>query len=252
VVMDDGTTRPIADIRAGDRVLAADPVTGDRGVRTVTHVWKHHDVLVDLETSDGAVVSTTHDHPFWNATDNQWQPAIALDPGDRLRTSAGTPLRVDGLDLTTADAGVAYNLTVADLHTYYVGIGDHTALVHNTCFTSRGVEAEKHVGQQMKSMAIKAEDAWKAYHGDLYKAETSKGPVWVRRLGGRYDKDGVTVFVSGPTDGKVLGIGRVELSPRWKRQAWEPPLSRSDMGGRRPPRWSTRFEPPAPNEHSPN
>jgi hypothetical protein len=51
VVMADGTTEPIADIKAGDKVLVADPETGERGARVVTHVWKHDDTLVGA--SDG-------------------------------------------------------------------------------------------------------------------------------------------------------------------------------------------------------
>jgi RHS repeat-associated protein len=77
VVMADGSRKPIAEVEVGDRVLAADPQTGERGARTVTHVWKHADTLVELETADGATVTTTEDHPFWNATDQQWQPAYA-------------------------------------------------------------------------------------------------------------------------------------------------------------------------------
>jgi hypothetical protein len=78
-------------------------------------------------------VTTTEDHPFWNATDQQWQPAATLDTGDQLVTATGTLLTIDGLETTTADTGIAYNLTVADLHTCHVQIGGEAALVHNSC-----------------------------------------------------------------------------------------------------------------------
>jgi pyocin large subunit-like protein len=42
-------------------------------------------------------------------------------------------LPVQGIDWATQTGGVAYNLTVADLHTYFVVVSDAEVLVHNTC-----------------------------------------------------------------------------------------------------------------------
>jgi hypothetical protein len=221
VVLADGTTKPIADVRVGDRVLAADPETGDRGVRNITHVWRHEDVLVDLETSDGAVVSTTEDHPFWNATDRQWQPAVALDPGDRLLTTTGTPLTVDGLDLATADAGVAYNLTVADLHTYYVGVGDHTALVHNTCWADAGISTTKHFRQQMAARKVNPEHALHTFkHGDTYWDKDTWSFI-------RYDRKSKLAVAIDPHDLAPRTVFRGPVKPRWvryKSEELKPPV----------------------------
>ena len=131
VLMADGTTKPISKIEIGDRVLAEDPETGERGPRKVTHLWVHNDTLVDLEVGN-AVVSTTEDHPFWNATDTEWQRADVLDVGDQVLSADGRVLLVGGIDLSTAASGSAYNLTVDDIHTYFIQIGDGEALVHNT------------------------------------------------------------------------------------------------------------------------
>jgi hypothetical protein len=222
VVLADGTTKPIADVRVGDRVLAEDPVTGDRGARSVTHVWRHDDVLLDLETSDRSVVSTTEDHPFWNATDQQWQPAIALDPGDRLLTSAGTFLTVGSLDLTTADAGDAYNLTVADLHTYYVGIGEHTALVHNdlTCWFDAGIPTSKHFRQQMAERRINPRHALNTYMtGRLYWDPKNKSFI-------RHDREsGIWVAVDKATDGTPMTAYRGPVKAHWEPRRWKPPRS---------------------------
>jgi len=130
VLMAGGTLTPIADVKVGDWVLAADPETGERGARQVTHLWIHEDTLVDLvvETS---TVTTTEDHPFWNHTDQQWQDAQNLDIGDQLLTADGELLTVNGLDHASAYIGTAYNLTVNDIHTYYVQVGDTETLVHN-------------------------------------------------------------------------------------------------------------------------
>ncbi|NUO55589.1 MAG: RHS repeat protein, partial [Hamadaea sp.] len=89
VMMADGTTKPIEDVRVGDQVLAADPRTAGSSAGTVIATWVHGDELVDLQIGrlDGsgkATVTTTDDHLFWNETDRQWEPASAIDPGDRL------------------------------------------------------------------------------------------------------------------------------------------------------------------------
>jgi hypothetical protein len=120
--MADGTKKAIADVRVGDYVLAEDPETGERGPRRVTHLWEHEDTVVDLEI-DGDLVTTTEDHPFWNATDSGWQQAQDLDAGELVRTADGQLVQVGGIRLRTARATVAFNLTVDGIHTYFVGVG---------------------------------------------------------------------------------------------------------------------------------
>jgi RHS repeat-associated protein len=132
VLMGDGSAKPIKDIKVGDKVLATDPKTGKKSPRKVTHVWVHEDQLVDLNLSNGDHVTTTDDHPFWNETDSQWQEARQLSTDDRLLTSTPAVLRVKGLNWGTSRQGLAYNLTVADIHTYYVLAGKTPVLVHNT------------------------------------------------------------------------------------------------------------------------
>ncbi|MFV2022030.1 polymorphic toxin-type HINT domain-containing protein, partial [Micromonospora sp. LOL_023] len=131
VLMADGATKPIEDITVGDTVMATDPETGEEGPREVTHLWIHDDHLVNLTVASGNL-TTTEDHPFWNHTDQQWQRADALDPGDRLLAATGETPPVTGVDWTTTRHDTAYNLTVADIHTYYVLAGNTPVLVHNT------------------------------------------------------------------------------------------------------------------------
>jgi hypothetical protein len=78
---------------------------------------------VDLEIGDG-IVTTTEDHPFWNASDRAWQRADELDAGEIVLTADGDRVAVAGIDWATRTGGVAYILTVADLHTYFVAAGD--------------------------------------------------------------------------------------------------------------------------------
>lgn len=39
----------------------------------------------------------TANHPFWNATDREWQQARELDRGDRVLTASGRAIVVGGL-----------------------------------------------------------------------------------------------------------------------------------------------------------
>lgn len=132
VLMADGTRKPISKIKVGDKVRATDPETGETSAKTVTAVWVHEDSVIALDI-DGKRVTTTEDHPFWNDTDQQWQRADQFDPGDRVRAADGRTVPVNGLRLVTRHHATAYNLTVDDIHTYYVIAGDTPVLVHNEC-----------------------------------------------------------------------------------------------------------------------
>ncbi|MEV4562074.1 polymorphic toxin-type HINT domain-containing protein, partial [Kitasatospora sp. NPDC049285] len=146
VLLDDGETKPIGDIAIGDHVEAGDPTTGEHvGSREVTalHV-NHDDDLIDLtvSTPDGrsVVVHTTARHPFWDDTQKKWVPAGKLTNGDALETSANAHAYVRGVALVNGTADM-FNLTVADLHTYYVLAGTTPVLVHNincNLFTGEG------------------------------------------------------------------------------------------------------------------
>lgn len=113
ILLADGRHQRIADVKVGDKVLATDPQTGETTAKAVTALWIHQDDLIDLTVADGQV-TTTDDHPFWNATDKQWQNADQLDPGDLLRTADGGTTPVGSLLPATRHPDTAYNLTVAD------------------------------------------------------------------------------------------------------------------------------------------
>jgi hypothetical protein len=142
VLMADGTTKPISEIKEGDQVIAADPETGEKGPRTVTAVMVHDDTVLELATQDGGSITTTEDHPYYNVTDKQWERADRLDPGDSLYTSNGTIVRVGGLRLETRRLDVAYNLTVADTHTFFVLNRNTPVLVHNSCLDGINVYSD--------------------------------------------------------------------------------------------------------------
>ena len=100
------------------------------GPREVTHIWPHEDDLVEFTIGDDTV-TTTEDHPFWNATDHVWQGPQEFEPGDMVLTADGQLLATEGLVADSWTYGAAYNLTVDDLHTYFVGVDGADVLVHN-------------------------------------------------------------------------------------------------------------------------
>ncbi|MFD7865554.1 RHS repeat-associated core domain-containing protein [Streptomyces sp. NPDC059783] len=139
VLMADGTHKPIKDIEIGDKVQAADPDTDAVGVRTVTALIKGQgekklvDLVIDTDGSQGGKtgsITATDGHPFWVPDLRQWVDAGDLQPGQWLQTSAGTWVQVSRLQYRVESRAV-YNLTVDDLHTYYVLAGTTPVLVHN-------------------------------------------------------------------------------------------------------------------------
>lgn len=139
VLMADGTTKSIRDVDIGDKVLATDPKTGKTKVRTVTAEIKGKGpknlvkvtLAVDGKKSPKtASVTATDGHPFWVPELGKWLDATDLRSGQWLRTSAGTYVQVAAVERWTQRATV-HNLTVADLHTYYVVAGAASVLVHN-------------------------------------------------------------------------------------------------------------------------
>ncbi|WP_306321769.1 MULTISPECIES: polymorphic toxin-type HINT domain-containing protein [unclassified Streptomyces] len=140
VLMADGTTKRIEDVDIGDKVLAADPETGKTKTETVTaeikgtglkHLVK---VTIDVDGTKGtktASVKATDGHPFWVPELHTWISATDLKAGEWLRTSAGTKVQVTAVKRWTAQRATVHNLTVSDLHTYYVLAGGTPLLVHN-------------------------------------------------------------------------------------------------------------------------
>ncbi|MFJ9350933.1 ricin-type beta-trefoil lectin domain protein [Streptomyces sp. NPDC101237] len=137
VLMAGGKTKAIGKIKTGDKVEAADAGTGKhKGARTVQHVWINHDKdLLDVTIRDTnghtATLHTTANHPFWDDTAHTWVPAGDLHRGDALNTATNGHAYVVGTRTTPGTAN-RWNLTVQQLHTYYVVAGGTPILVHNT------------------------------------------------------------------------------------------------------------------------
>lgn len=138
--MADGKSEPIEEVRVGQQVLATAPGNSHTGARTVSRVivgdGEKHLVEVTVDTDGVAgnatgILTATGGHPFWVDNQYRWLDAKDLKKGDRLRTPAGELRDVVNTRAWTESHKV-YNLSVDDLHTYYVLAGDTPVLVHNT------------------------------------------------------------------------------------------------------------------------
>ncbi|MBB5868280.1 RHS repeat-associated protein [Allocatelliglobosispora scoriae] len=169
VLLADGSVKPIDDIAVGDQVLATNPETGESRPQPVRLL---HDNL-DTDLSDVTVVTatgvvtlhTTQAHPFWDDTDRSWVYAGSLRPGHRLRTPDGVVTVHEVLN--RAGAARMLNLTVANLHTYYVLAGNTPVLVHNSnCWSTTTENAGDLAGKYTPGQSTR-DPASQWYHEEL-------------------------------------------------------------------------------------
>ncbi|MFD3416338.1 polymorphic toxin-type HINT domain-containing protein [Streptomyces decoyicus] len=134
--MGDASTRTVEKVRPGEKVLATDPETGKTAPRKVTRLIvteddKHFNELTLTTPSGPRKLTATYEHPFWNPSQHRWLPANELTPGTTLLSNDGSTVRVQSNRPFDKHART-YNLTVDDLHTYYVMAGSTPVLVHNS------------------------------------------------------------------------------------------------------------------------
>ncbi|MYR57315.1 hypothetical protein GTY54_14115 [Streptomyces sp. SID625] len=139
VLMADGTTKTIEEIKVGDKVAATDPNTGKTDSRKVidTIVTKDDKGFVEITVSpagnanaDGSVIATAT-HPFWSPSEAAWVDAGDLRPGVALRTESGQAALVTAVRHFVKQQ-ITYDLTVEGVHTYYVLASETPVLVHNS------------------------------------------------------------------------------------------------------------------------
>ncbi|HEX6467799.1 MAG TPA: RHS repeat-associated core domain-containing protein [Streptosporangiaceae bacterium] len=165
VLMADGTSKPIEDVKVGDSVKATDPTTGKTANRAVTATivgtGSKHLVAITIATIPGSLandanhgdrigaqgkataragriaaastITATDGHPFWVDNLHRWVAAKDLKPGYRLETADHRDATVTATRTWTQYRSV-YNLTTDTTHTYYVIVGNTPILVHNCPF----------------------------------------------------------------------------------------------------------------------
>ncbi|MET8907613.1 LamG-like jellyroll fold domain-containing protein [Micromonospora sp. NPDC004551] len=154
VLMADGSSKAIKDVALGDKVAATDPQARRTVAEPVTALHHNQDrdltnVTVKNEASGKTtVLKTTQHHPVWDATDGSWVDAAKLPVGHQLLVHDEKQLEGDGTGAGMGGGGPGEritviavenftgdeemrDLTVADVHTYYVIAGNEPVLVHN-------------------------------------------------------------------------------------------------------------------------
>jgi hypothetical protein len=138
VLLGDRTSKPIQEIRAGDKVASRNELTGKDSLKQVTRTFVHTVTdLVKLElkgekgSKEVQTLRGTLGHPFY-VVDVGFVAMGQLKPGMKVITRRGPPLVVKSVEWEQHPEGVTvYNFEVADDHTYFVGTIHGGAWVHN-------------------------------------------------------------------------------------------------------------------------
>lgn len=192
VLMADGKTKDIEEVKLGDKVQATDPETGEAGAREVTRLIVTEDDkrfnTLSVATDRGIeTLTATHEHPFWSPSENRWVEAGQLKPAMTLLTDDGTTVIVTA-NRAYAKHARTYNLTVDDLHTYYVLAGETPVLVHNSNCTNWAANSVKTWGHTFKTHGAGAKNT---------KALTDRARSTGNQQGQWLDNDGAAEFLKG-------------------------------------------------------
>jgi RHS repeat-associated protein len=181
VLMADGSLKAISNVRVGDSVLATDPTTKVTTARAVTATMAHDDNdLLDLilETDQGSrVVHTTDHHRIWDGTRASWVLASDLAVGDQLLSSDGSAVTVENR-VRVNGHGSMFDLTVSTDHTFYVGAGSESVLVHNqTCDLYHGTDIRS--AANIARNGISAARANALGGGDVFWVSADVEAAWI-------------------------------------------------------------------------
>ncbi|MFC8765779.1 polymorphic toxin-type HINT domain-containing protein [Streptomyces sp. NPDC057193] len=135
VLMADGSHKKIEEVEAGDVVVTTDVATGKNAEKKVLETIRTEDdkdfTEITIATGGGlSSIVATDTHPFWVPALEEWVPAGNLQIGQWLRTSAGTLVQITALDHYSKRQRT-HDLTIEDIHAYYVLAGATPVLVHN-------------------------------------------------------------------------------------------------------------------------
>lgn len=118
-------------------MLSRSDKTGETAAKPVVSITPAHirriwAAKVSYKDEDGRWTEeryeTTDNHP-WRTADGKWVTSAFLQEGQSISLKSGTAIVVSVVDTETDK--LAYNLEVADFHTYFVGQAE--AWVHNSC-----------------------------------------------------------------------------------------------------------------------
>ena len=140
VLMCDGSTRPIENVREGDWVLAMDTRNGNIECQQVSDPYRNENrILMEVSLSSGETITTTPNHPFY-VKGSGFVRVDQLLVGDELASADETYVTVEGVH--RAGVSAVYNFGVSEHHNYFVGTKS-PVLVHN-CFPFDSVRGRSH------------------------------------------------------------------------------------------------------------
>ncbi|GAA3168099.1 hypothetical protein GCM10020001_112470 [Nonomuraea salmonea] len=238
VELADGTYKVIEKIKAGDKVLSTDPITGKSAPKLVVAAFSGAGYLnvvqITVDTDgrkgdDTGVILATEHHLFWDAKDRQWVRADHLTGADRLRTPSGATARVVGTTVQRNHPAV-YDLTVADTHAYYVLAGTAPVLVHN-CGTASPWEFERTHSIQGNASSRNVRALTQSMRTDGWQGD----PISVVEHDAKLFRRGRAPSHSGGEacrDRRAIqgGGAPVQGLPGYRRSFWKPGLSWALIG----------------------
>ena len=119
--MADGTSRPLSDVRVGDRVSCIDPQTGLRAWDEVVRVSSGTGAATDVWTfDDGTEVRTVGRHRFWNGTLGEFIYLEAWNMGESAMRAGRGSARLVGHSRVEGDAPHA-TLFTRRYNNYFAG-----------------------------------------------------------------------------------------------------------------------------------
>jgi hypothetical protein len=161
VATEDGVKR-IDEIEVSDKAWAYNVETGEFELKEVVTVFvKENREILHLEISNGEIISTTTNHPFY-VIYKGWVAAGDLEIGDEVFGLDGSILYITGYKLEwSSTPTIVYNFEVADFHSYFVG--EFGVLVHNNNYkagdkTPDGYEFSEHSAQKANERNFSAEN----------------------------------------------------------------------------------------------
>ena len=135
VLLADGTRKAIEDVQAGDEVVTTDVTTGKTTEKkvssTITTEGDKEFTDISVQVGDGySSITATDTHLFWVPEVDAWVSAGDLQLGQWLRTSSGTHVQITAVRHYTKPQRT-HDLSIEDIHAYYVLAGATPVLVHN-------------------------------------------------------------------------------------------------------------------------
>jgi pretoxin HINT domain-containing protein len=173
VALADGSSKPIEQMQTGDVVESTDPATGQveshKVVATIVHgdESERTELTVDAAGVAGTVVATDW-HPVWVEEAGGFVDIGAVQVGDHLHSADG-PAPVVTAVRHFSQVSPVYDLTVDDVHTYYVGASEAPILVHNCGEASLGAQAD---AGEMRGSDFAAE--YESRSGHVYRSDNKE------------------------------------------------------------------------------